>query len=66
MPQINAPENVTLSEVADIARKYILACSDPASMKLDNKHCAGIGGHIHMAKITPEEGFEWIVPPKKL
>jgi len=66
VPQINAPENVTLSEVADVARKYILACSDPAAMKLDNKHCAGIGGHIHMAKITPEEGFKWIVPPKKL
>jgi hypothetical protein len=29
-------------------------------VRIDGKHCAGIGGHIHMAKITPQNGFEWL------
>jgi hypothetical protein len=65
VPQINAPENVTLSEAVEVARKYILACSDPAALSIDGKHCAGIGGHIHMAKVTPQSGFVWLVPPKQ-
>lgn len=63
VPRINAPDAVTLSEVADVARNYILACADPAAMKIDAEHCAGIGGHIHMAKVTPQNGFEWVTPP---
>jgi hypothetical protein len=23
-----------------------------------------IGGHIHIATITPDAGFQWVVPPK--
>jgi hypothetical protein len=63
VPRPNAPDNVTLSEVEDIARNYILACADPEAMKIDAEHCAGIGGHIHMAKVTPQNAFEWVVPP---
>ena len=63
VPRVNIEEKVTLSEVADAANKYILACSDPAAILIDAEHCAGIGGHIHMARVTPQRGFEWIVPP---
>jgi hypothetical protein len=59
----NVEEKVTLSEVADVASKYILACSDPAAIEIDAEHCAGIGGHIHTARVTQDSGFEWVVPP---
>ncbi|MFY9560128.1 MAG: hypothetical protein WAQ52_07830 [Terriglobales bacterium] len=63
VPRKNLPDDVTLSEAAEVAKNYILACSDPEAMKIDEKHCAGIGGHIHIAAVTPALGFEWIIPP---
>jgi hypothetical protein len=63
-PRINAPDAVTLSEVADAGTRYILACADPEAMKIDAEHCAGIGGHVHMAKVTAQNGFQWVIPPK--
>jgi hypothetical protein len=64
VPRANDAENVTLGEVAEAAKKYILACADPEVMKLDAEVCAAIGGHIHMAKVTPQSGFDWVIPRK--
>ncbi len=62
--RVNVPDNVTLSEIENVATKYISACADPEAMKIDPMVCAAIGGHIHMAKVTREKGFEWIILPK--
>jgi hypothetical protein len=63
VPRINSSDHVTVSEVSNVARNYILACSDPAAMKLDAGVCAAIGGDIHIAKVTPQGGFKWVIPP---
>jgi hypothetical protein len=42
-----------------ISSGYIEACCDPEIAQLDPGHCAGIGGAIQIATITPVEGFVW-------
>jgi len=64
VPKVHDAENVTLEEVSEAAKKYILACADPEAMKIDPQTCAAIGGHVHIAKVTAGNGFEWLVPPK--
>jgi hypothetical protein len=43
---------------------YIRACCSPEGRAIDPAGCSGIGGHIHLAKVTADAGFEWIVQPK--
>jgi hypothetical protein len=38
---------------------YIQASADPEAAKVD-EYANAIGGHIHMATITPTEGFQWV------
>ncbi len=50
----------TLSQAATLVRDYIQTC-------IDNQHdreCEDIGGHIHIAAVTPKH-FEWITAPIK-
>ena len=54
---------VTLLDSIEAARNYIAACSDPTALEIDAKTCENIGGHIHIAAITPENGFYWVDPP---
>ena len=42
-----------------ISNGYIEACCDPEIAQLDPEHCAGIGGAIQIATITPGQGFVW-------
>ena len=49
----------TLEEAEEYARNYIEACSDPTAAEIDPE-CNGIGGHIHMATLTKQDGFNWI------
>jgi len=58
-------KNLTISQASKIARDYIRACKSPVGRKIDRNICFSIGGHIHVAKITPSEGFQWIVRPVK-
>jgi len=44
-------------------KNYIRACCDPEIAKLDPEMCAGVGGHIQIATVTPEKGFSWIINP---
>jgi hypothetical protein len=53
----------SLEEASEAARSYIQACSDSEAEKIDSERCSKIKGHIHVAKITPRGGFEWIVRP---
>jgi hypothetical protein len=58
------PKSVTdrLDVAAEHGIGFIRACSDPMAVAIDPV-CAGIGGHIHVAEITPEGGFRWRIPP---
>jgi hypothetical protein len=54
--------NLTLQDAIDRSRSFILAHTDPEAVAID-PHCGTIGGHIHIATITPSTGFEWVVAP---
>jgi hypothetical protein len=56
-------ENMTISDAIERSKAFIQAHSDPEAIALDGKCCA-VGGHIHIATITPTDGFQWIIPPK--
>lgn len=42
------------------ARAYIEACSSDEGRRLDPKACSTIGGHIHIASVTQQNGFQWV------
>ncbi len=60
-PQI-LPKDITLQDAIDRSRSYIQAHSDPEAIAIDDD-CRSVGGHIHIATITPSEGFRWIIEP---
>jgi hypothetical protein len=52
--------NQTLRIHAQMAHAYISVCSGPEALAIDPKVCAGIGGAIQIAIITPKDGFQWV------
>jgi len=52
-----------LAEAIELARNYIAACASQEGRIIDPEQCMAIGGHIQVAKITPQEGFAWVTPP---
>jgi hypothetical protein len=50
----------SFSWVIETAVKFIRAFSEPEAREIDPQWCRGIGGRIHVAKITPAKGFEWV------
>jgi hypothetical protein len=46
-----------LSEATELVRNYIQACID--NQRRDEE-CSMIGGRVHIATITPTEGFKWV------
>jgi hypothetical protein len=48
-----------IEEAVACARTYVEACSDSLASEID-PICKGIGGKIHIATITPTEGFQWV------
>jgi hypothetical protein len=52
----------TLREGEEYIKGYIEACSSPLALEMDAKTCQNIGGHIHIAEVTPA-GFRWRIPP---
>jgi hypothetical protein len=52
-------EDLALSEAIIVAESYIRACSSEVGRQVD-ENCASIGGHIHIATITPVAGFQWV------
>lgn len=43
-------------------RGYIQACSTDLALSMDEARCKKIGGHIHIAELTPD-GFRWRKAP---
>jgi len=41
---------------------FIQACSDSQALEID-PNCYAVGGHVHIATITPQEGFCWAREP---
>jgi hypothetical protein len=54
--------NRSLEDAAGWVRGYIEACCSPVALKYD-PGCEGLGGHIHVATISPQNGFRWVVEP---
>lgn len=54
-----APDS--LQGAMDFVRDYVEACGNPLAVTLDPS-CKNIGGHTHVAEITPDR-FRWIIPP---
>jgi hypothetical protein len=49
-----------LEAAVEITKNYIRACSSPEGLALDQDVCRSIGGHIHVATVTPDRGFQWV------
>lgn len=60
------PQEMSISQASDIAINYIRACDSDAGREIDPDACKGIGGHIHVAKMSPSFGFRWIKRPRKV
>jgi hypothetical protein len=52
----------SLEVACEWARTYVELCSDPLAAEVDPL-CKAIGGHLHMATVTPKDGFQWVVKP---
>ncbi len=62
LQKLASGEPLSLLEAQGVATTCIKACDDPAALNIDPT-CNTVGGHLHIATITLEEGFRWIVPP---
>lgn len=49
----------SLRATVDVATGYIKACGSQEGREIDSHVCKIIGGHIHVAMITPQDGFRW-------
>ncbi|MFL6352037.1 MAG: hypothetical protein ACJ74Z_09330 [Bryobacteraceae bacterium] len=52
-------KDMTLKNAIKRSADYIGACCDPEAVGADD-YCYFMGGHIHIATITPAEGFQWV------
>jgi hypothetical protein len=81
--RVKGPDDHPLLEDAiDSTRAYIEACSSAFGLEVDPENCRGLGGHIHIATVTPPRrpswvgrimrgelpsgGFRWVIPPKNI
>ncbi len=55
---------ITLIQGIESARNHIQVCYNPKAREIAPETCEKIGGHIHVATITPERGFQWVEPPR--
>jgi hypothetical protein len=53
----------SLPDAEDFIKGYISACSSDLGRELDAESWRITGGRTHLARITPERGFEWIILP---
>jgi hypothetical protein len=61
--QLKYAENLTLEDAIDRSKSFISAHGDPEALAID-EDCCFVGGHIHIATITPTDGFKWKIPPQ--
>lgn len=53
----------TIDQAVAVARAIVQAHCDPRVACLDPGAHASFGGHIHVAKVTVSDGFEWVIGP---
>ena len=51
--------HMTAQDAMENSCAYVRASADSMAIELDD-FCQTIGGHIHMALVTRDEGFQWI------
>jgi hypothetical protein len=54
------PKTMKLRDAIALVKSYFQACSDPKVRKFDESHCASLSSRIHIATITPGDGFAWV------
>jgi hypothetical protein len=52
----------TIHDAIECVRGYLRACSTPLARRLD-PFCEIIGGHIHIATVSPQSRFQWSTRP---
>jgi hypothetical protein len=62
MPSPDQSQEISLWDAAKIGETLILACETKEALEMDAE-CRKIGGHIHIAAITPT-CFHWLKPPR--
>jgi len=55
-------QDSSLAEAIECARGFVEACSTDMARSIDPA-CMGIGGHIHVATVTPPGVFQWVIEP---
>ncbi len=63
MPPPKQSQEISLWDAAKVGEAYILACDSDHGREIDSG-CKAIGGHIHIAAITPK-CFHWLRPPAR-
>jgi len=53
-------EGLSVIEARDVAINYIRACESDAGREIDPIYASKIGGDIHIASITSENGAQWM------
>jgi hypothetical protein len=54
---------LSIVDAEKLAKGFILGCCSDLARELDPEPARITGGQMHVAKITPESGFGWIIPP---
>jgi hypothetical protein len=62
----NSPFSPRLTKEVVFSRSVIDACGGPEAALIDPERAAAIGGHTHIAVITPDRGFQWAIEPISL
>jgi len=57
------PPHLSFENAQQFTRGYIEACGSQLGLEVDKPFCKAIGEHIHMATITPSNGFAWAIEP---
>jgi len=57
IPPMQDFNNPSLTEATNFMKSYIEACSSRLALQLAPENCRKIGGHIHVATITPKGSF---------
>jgi hypothetical protein len=64
LPALHIPvEKLSLSDAAKIGEYYIRACESDEGRSIDCYMAPLIGGNIHTAVVTSNDGFCWLRPP---
>jgi hypothetical protein len=52
----------SLEDAVAFSKGYVDACSGKLAEEIDPA-CKAIGGHTHLATVTKDNGFQWVIPP---